>query len=598
MKKSAIALLLFPFMLSAQQQSAPDMPRTQQAYERIGAMEKEVPTADYSHMQIPAGEDALPERVSVYFTEHLPALKDASVSLRLIQYKQSRIGWHLEYEQLFAGIPVYGASLKVNVNKEGVTLSVFDQLVSTTGWKASAFVPDASLGKPVWIPLENAPLAAYTRYDGYDRVISDARGTQIHRKDARLYFANEDTTVTGKVFLPDPLSSQQVIYGKDGTYQHFNDSDYALLNNARADVSFPATLEGGVFTLKNDYAVIVDRMSPTVVPAISPTGVFEFTRRQDGFKDVMAFYHVYTAQKYFRYLGFNDMEGFRIKVDAHAGTGDNSFFEFSSDSSLNLGTGGVPDAEDGDVITHEYTHAMSWFINASPNMGTERRAIDEAICDVIAAIMSHKYTTFNWRLLFNFDAPNPVTPGVSRFWSGRNGNSPKTYASKVGDWYSDSEIWSSTVLDIAEEIGHDSAAILMLTALYSLPQNGTMPQAAELFMQADSAVFHKYFGWRIGGIFNTRGLGNFPTALDEPAVLKRSVKLLNSAAFASGEGNAVLELPGDVSVTVFDIGGKTLGTFRAAKGSVEFDPAQYAPGMYIIRVASQGAQVSIKMIRN
>jgi hypothetical protein len=269
------------------------------------------------------------------------------------------------------------------------------------------------------------------------------------------------------------------------------------------------------------------------------------------------------------------------------------------DSSLNFGTGGVPDAEDGDVITHEYTHAISWFLNAAPNMGVERRAMDEAMCDVMAATMSKKYTPFNWRLMFNFDGPNPVAPGASGFWGGRNANSPKTYSDKVNDYYSDSEIWSSTLLDVSEETGNDSLIILMLTSIYSLPQNGNMLQGAQLIMQADSVLFGKYFGWKMGRIFNERGLGNFKTGLREQAAWQGSLRLINTAAFASGEAPASLDLPADALVSVYDIQGRKISEEHlGTAGTVTFDPGQFAAGMYVVKVQVGEAGAGLKLIRN
>jgi Zn-dependent metalloprotease len=598
MKKLTGFLLLLPFLVDAQQSNTTNNPSDNRAYLAVKAQEKQTAAASFQPVAIPYVDIPIAERVKLYFKQNTASLQQPFTDIELTQNKHSRLGWHYSYQQTYKGIPVHGATLKVNVNEKGVTLSVFDQLVNTQDWVAETFAPDAKLGKALWIASGDQPIAAYQSSAGYYRIITDTKGMLIHQKDERLYYATEDTMVTGKVFKQDPLTIQSVIYGQDGTYKHFNDSDYSLLNDAREDVSFPATIEAGIFKLKNQYAIIIDRESPVILPVVSPTPVFDFTRKQSGFKDVMALYHVYNTQMYFQHLGFDELENFQIKIDAHSGTSDNSAFVYNIDSSLNFGTGGVPDAEDGDVICHEYTHAMSWFLNAAPNMSTERRAMEEGMCDVIAAIMSKRSTEFNWRKLFNFDGPNPTTAGAGSFWGGRNGNSSKKYSNKVGDWYSDSEIWSSTLLDISEEIGSDSAVILMFTMISSLGETATMPQAAQLFMQADSILFDKYFGWKMGRIFNDRELGNFPTALDEQAALQQSLKFSNTAAFAMGEGNAILELPVNAAISVYDIQGKLISNFNAKAGNVSFDCNMFTSGMYIINVKTDNARVSLKLIRN
>lgn len=597
MKKLTGFLLLLPFCVGAQN-STFNNTSNDRAYAAVKAQEKWSAVASFQPVAIPYVDVPMAERVRLYFKQNTPVLQQPNTDIELTQSKHSRMGWHYAFQQMYKGIPVFGATLKVNVNEQCVTLSVFDQLVNTQNWVAAEFAPNQQFGNAIWIASGDAPVAAYQSNVGYNRVIVDAMGALIQQKDARLYYATEDTMVTGKVFKQDPLTSQQVIYGENGTYMHFNDSDYLLLNDARETVSFPATLESGIFKLKNQYSILIDRDLPSIAPVVSVTPSFDFTRKESGFKDVMAIYHVYNTQMYFQYLGFQELANYQIKVDAHSGTSDNSYFAYNADSSLNFGLGGVPDAEDGDVPSHEYTHAMSWFLNAAPNMSTERRAMEEGMCDVIAAIMSKRTTEFNWRKLFNFDGPNPTTPGAGSFWGGRNGNSSKKYSNKVGDFYSDSEIWSSTLLDVSEQIGSDSAVILMLSMIYSLSETSTMPQAAQLYMQADSILFHKYFGWKMGKIFNDRELGNFPTGIDEQTALQQALKFNNTAAFAAGMGNAVLELPVDATVSVYDIQGKLLNTFASKAGNVSFDCNAYTSGMYIITVKTENAAVSIKLVRN
>ncbi|MEZ4916786.1 MAG: hypothetical protein R2836_07345 [Chitinophagales bacterium] len=52
----------------------------------------------------------------------------------------------------------------------------------------------------------------------------------------------------------------------------------------------------------------------------------------------------------------------QISVDTHGNNGaDNSFFSPATPLRLIFGEGGVDDAEDADVIIHEYGHAISHF---------------------------------------------------------------------------------------------------------------------------------------------------------------------------------------------------------------------------------------------
>lgn len=588
MKNLLLTLTLCPLIAYAQLQSATSVVQPD-GYQQLLQLESRVAVSNIPQQPVAQTSDIK------QLLQHLfPELNNPNTDVQLVYQTTSRIGKHYSFQQTFKGIPIHKATCNLTLNQSGAIVSSFNLLVSTAGWENDVFTIDASMGKPIWIVSEQTPIAAYKKVSGTIMEITDVQGRYIAATAGAYYY--EDTMVSGKVFLPDPLTSQQVIYGQNGTYQHFNDSDYALLNDAREDVMFPATLSNGVFTLENRYAKIVDLASPWIAPVTGTTPVFDYTRSQAGFKETMVMYHIYHTQLYFQSLGFDEMKDYQIKVDAHSSTGDNSSFNFPTDSSLNFGTGGVPDAEDGDVPCHEYTHAMSWFLNPTENMNNERRAIEEAMCDVIAAAQSRTYTDFNWRLLFNFDAPNPITAGLTKFWSGRNGNSTKTYDNYVGSPYTDAEIWLSTMLDIAEAIGNDTAAILMLHSIYSMPENCTMPQAAQLYMQADSILFNKAHAWKIGPVFNARKMGNFDVGLAEQALALKRLVIQNSAAFALGTGNAVVDIPFAINYTVTDIQGRIIEQ-KSSDGKIVLQPETFTQGVYILTIRSDAGQTSLKFVR-
>lgn len=592
MKRIFYLLILSPLTLFAQLQQTTAV-RPTEGYEQLKQLESRKPVADYA-AQVVSQKSGEQTDIKAIIKNKFEELQNPNTDIQLVFKKTSKLGTHYTFQQTYKGIPIHKATCTISLNTEGAVLSSFNLLVSTTGWANESFEVNETLGKPIWIVSGEEPIAAYKKVDGKQILITDAMGSLIASKAGAYY--HDDTLVAGKVFLPDPLTSQGVIYGQNGTYQHFNDSDYALLNDQRKDVVFPATFSGGVFTLENQYARMMDLISPTVAPVTSTNPVFDYTRSQPGFKQIMVMYHIYTTQMYYQYLGFDELKNYQIKVDASASTSDNSSFNFPSDSSLHFGTGGVPDAEDGDVPCHEYTHALSWFLNPTENMNNERRAIEEASCDVIAANLSKRYTTFNWRLMYNFDAPNPIATGLTKFWSGRNGNSTKTYDNYVNSPYSDAEIWLSTILDIAEAIGNDTAAMLLFNTIYSMPENCTMPQAAELYMQADSILMDKAFGWKIGPIFNARKLGHFSSGINEQARIFKQLVIQNSAAFAQGAGNATIDIPFATTYTITDIQGRTI-EHKQSDGRIELNPSDFAPGMYIITLQAEGAQMSLKFVR-
>lgn len=521
---------------------------------------------------------------------HIPYL--TSNDLKPVHTRIGKTGKATQYVQVHNGIPIWGTYVRVNELKNGKSL-IQHVTINTQQAKADVLHPAAT---HLLITGNRTEQIRVELANGIQS-ISDIQGNLIAQRDLRRYLHHEDTMVTGKVFAPDPLTRAGVIYGQDGTWKHFNDSDYALLNNQRIDVTFPATLVGDSFELRNAYGRIVDFSAPFTSGRKEKNPVFNYTRSQQAFKDVMALYHVYNTQMYLQNLQYNVVQ-YPIRIDPSASFGDQSFFNFDPDTSLNFGLGGVPDAEDADVIVHEYTHAISWDINPTVNMNTERRALEESMCDVMAAIRSKHYTTFNWRRLFNFDGPNPVAPGNVPFWSGRNGQSSKTYDNKLNDPYRDSEIWTSCLLDMSENFGSDTLVDIMLASIELMTPTTTMPQACEMMLTADSLLYNGEHMLIMGYFFNERKFGNFPMSV-KTVQQPKFYQLINSAAFASGEAALQISLKNNAAfnIRVYDMTGKTYLTLYHQYLTALIDGSGLPAGVYLLSIEQNGQTFTEKIIR-
>ena len=125
-------------------------------------------------------------------------------------------------------------------------------------------------------------------------------------------------------------------------------------------------------------------VSETGNPAYSPTNTFGYTRHQDEFEQVMAYYWVTEAQRYIHTLGFgetrrainNRPQALRINQWGL----DNSFATDHPKDELRFGKGGVDDAEDAEVVLHEYGHAIHFAQNFS-FASEEAGAISEGFGD-------------------------------------------------------------------------------------------------------------------------------------------------------------------------------------------------------------------------
>lgn len=495
----------------------------------------------------------------------------------------SLTGYHYFYRQVYQGLPVYGAYLKVNTDHAGRIISSYHTLVHTGELKIEAPAAD----QQYWVVNENRLLAAQAGSEGSFFTLSRPDGSLLYSQDQRLYYT--DTMVKGMVFNPDPLTTAGVVYGQNGTWRNFNDSDYALLNDQRVLKSFPATLQNDTFYLANRYCRIKDIDSPFFPATTSTNGEFNYTRSQSGFKEVMALYHIYALQLYVQGLGFNEVN-YQLKVDPHAGYADQSYFSHSEgDTILRFGIGGVPDAEDADVIVHEYTHAISFSLSPEGVESNDRKAIEEGSCDAMACAYSRKLSTYRWRTIFTWD-------GYNEFWNGRDGSSSKTYENRIGSYYSDSEIWSSAMNNLMEVLGEDVVIRLLLASFPQFTRTTSMPQAARIMYETDSIINNKVNQGYLALEFNYRKFDSFPVGLNDVA-FDRHFSITNTLAFAQGSGNAVLSLKqgGSMTVEVCDLNGRIVE--RLSGNQVMFDPAGFAPGIYILNVRSANASGYFKLAR-
>ena len=236
------------------------------------------------------------------------------------------------------------------------------------------------------------------------------------------------------------------------------------------------------FFLESPYCIVGEYDPPDSAVCFDTTADFCYTRGDLCFEQVNIFYHINNYQAYLQSLGFDSLVNYQIKVDANGMNGaDNSMFS-SFSNLLSFGEGGVDDGEDADVIIHEYGHAISYSAAPNTNTGTQRKTLDEANADYLAASLSRAIDTSDWQKVFNWD-------GHNGFWSGRWVISNKHYPEDwVGGIYQDADIWSATLMQIWEDIGRTDADRILLQSLYSYAPNLTFTQAAYLFLQADSLL--------------------------------------------------------------------------------------------------------------
>ncbi len=517
-----------------------------------------------------------------------------SQSVQLKSYKITNQTKHFLFEQWYLGLPVYGATIKVNVTNEGHLLQAFSNLVPIAKIQANKWA-----GANCWFPAASGLIPAYVQKEKDNKgiwyeIVKNESGNILASCMLDL-LAKQDTLVNAKLFTPDPLTTAQKSYGADnGLWTNKNGNDYTELNAQRMTVSVPLKFENDTFYTEHKHAIIADLESPTIAPYKTTQQAFDFTRAQAPFRELMALYHIANLQSYLNSIQIDSFANFQILVDAHAYQGrDQSRFSLTGADkpALYFGTGGVPDAEDADVIIHEYTHGINHSISPNTTSGSERMALEEANCDFMACQYSKGFTEYNWRQVFNWD-------GHNEFWGGRNAESNKKYPTDVSsNFYSTSEIWSSMMNDLSLDLGREVATKVLFYSIYNYASGMGLQDAADLLVQTDSLFFNKAHFGPIKQRLAERGFAVYLT-VPELANFKNSVLLVNSQGFANGTGNlTVLQSASDpLKLSVYSIN----GTFIKATewlAQPELIASEFAAGIYIVKVQSQTSSYTEKVIK-
>jgi hypothetical protein len=306
------------------------------------------------------------------------------------------------------------------------------------------------------------------------------------------------STGTASVFVSNPVQSLG-----DETLTDQNDSDAAVPASAYYTVDL-TNLDGSGF-LSGDYATV---LSETGNPAYSPTNTFNYTRHQDEFEQVMAYYWITQAQRYIHSLGFGEtrraVNNRPQPVRINQWGLDNSFATDSPKNELRFGKGGVDDAEDAEVILHEYGHAIHFSQNFS-FASEEAGAISEGFGDYWAVTVADVVGT-------SLGVPNKEPVPCVADWDATSYTSTVPHCLRRvdtnnhypedlrGEVHYDGKIWSRALWDIRQGLGNVTADTIILTGSFDFPgttmadlANRTVAAAREIYGAKEANVTKQAF---------------------------------------------------------------------------------------------------------
>jgi hypothetical protein len=377
------------------------------------------------------------EAARAFLAAHADWLKFTATkdNLRVARIMESPMGYHVTFVRVVNGVPVYPGDMVITLDREKIVRFYFSSLylVPDNTSTLAALGPSEAIraaydylkptGQPrdpaqtdlvIWAG-DNRDFAACWRVRqfmedpmGDWEVLVDAQSGTIRR------VADRACSVDGQGYVhdPDPLTSAGANYGDTG-FTDNNDANSTQLQAQRVWVTLrDITYSGGVYSLQGPWVTLLDWEAPWGAPVTSATANgFGFTRDAQGFEDVMVYYQIDKSQRWMQSLGFYNIQYGAIACDPHGFNGADNSHYIPGTNRIAYGEGGVDDAEDADVILHEYGHAITnsivpgWGGGDEPSMG-------EGFGDYWAASYSRSLYAFHSDWVYNWDGHNP-------FWGGR-----------------------------------------------------------------------------------------------------------------------------------------------------------------------------------
>jgi Zn-dependent metalloprotease len=432
--------------------------------------------------------------------------------------RQGKAGVYLSFQPSYQGVKVYDGAVTVQLREEGATRRIRSLSLDLAErfsprepaqWAEESAVLRAALDAvgaesiDENLSIERVALqdqgegrfAYLVRFSSmapsgdFDVLLDAESGAPFEVKNRRRFADG-----SALIFDPSPVGSTGNTNLADS-----NDTANAALNNAR--VSRTLLELDGTGVLRGPF--VDARPTNAGQRATAADLVFNFDRADNRFEEVMAYFHIDRAQRRIQALGFNDVNNRRQVAIANGIPDDNSFYSPGT-LQITFGTGGVDDAEDADIIVHEYGHSVQ--DNQGLGFGGDSGALGEGFGDFLASAVadstsgqvSDPFCVGDWDAT-SYDNRNP--PCLRRVDEGKH--FPESLVDQI---HADGEIWSATLFDLRAELGADVTDTLAIEANFSLGGSPTFERAAEALVAADEDLFAGEHADVVRRVVTDRGL--------------------------------------------------------------------------------------------
>ena len=453
-------------------------------------------------------------------------IKTSLSQLKFDKVKETIFGSQALWQQYHEGHQISGAWIKVDIDKEGKVFNVVSDLIpdkvlvaARRKNKTKAVLISADEAKARTLALAEKTKGAtatvhetefvYFPHDGIPTAawkvlvhIDAPRSPKNKTMEWKVYLDAQTGEVLAKIDLLKKFQAKGKVFDPNPVVT-LNDTSLEDTSPIRDAAYSQVTLPG----LRSKSGLLDGEF-------VSTTGTrdrvkrkdlkFIFTRKQRAFKEVMVYFHIDRVQRYIQSLGFANVLNHPIGVNIDGQRDDNSHYSPIT-KSLTFGTGGVDDAEDAEIILHEYGHAVQ--DDQVPGWGEapEGGAMGEGFGDYLAASFFSdvkpaklKPTIGNWdAVAYSGDDP----PCLRRLDS--NKKYPKD---KTGEVHDDGEIWSACLWEIRGALGRKTTDKLVIAHHVLLSRFAQFKDAVRALIAADKQMNHGANETVIRNIFVRRGI--------------------------------------------------------------------------------------------
>ena len=277
--------------------------------------------------------------------------------------------------------------------------------------------------------------------------------------------------VVGRLFDPNPIVTSRNAALRQPFEQGLPadpDLDSPELTAARRDLPMRGL---------DEQALTTGRLSGPWVNVLGMAGynafvnrsLLDLTRGDPRFEGAMAYAHVDRLQREFQRLGFTGTGGVNAEPQEVVATRvegfDNSFYQPANDLML-LGTGGVDDGEDAEVIVHEYGHAVHDAQVPGWGATSEGGAMGEGFGDWLAAThYAPGSAGFQDACIMDWDATSYSSASPPCL---RRADTAKRYPKDAGKGvHADGELWSAFLWRVRAALGRTEHELLTPQATFA-----------------------------------------------------------------------------------------------------------------------------------